>query len=153
MVRAHVERLLPHPTIGTAPPGGTSLVNIETVMWAATPSDIELGRIRLLGHDVDLRAHLERAAWRFGDGTTETADGPGTPYSTRQPCRTKTCPGYFGHVYRHTGRVAIEAELTWTGRFRVDGGAWQDIPGTVDAPATGSVVRVREARAILVPNE
>src|SRR5207249_4613985 len=36
MVRDRAEKLLPHPVIGSAPPGHVTLVNIETVLWVAS---------------------------------------------------------------------------------------------------------------------
>jgi hypothetical protein len=152
MARAEAEKLLPHPAIGTAPAGGVTLVNIETVLWVDTAPDLTLGTVRLLGFRVTLRAHLETVRWQFGDGAGDTTQGPGTRYSHDQPCTTAQCPGYFGHTYRRTGPVTIGAQLTWTGQFQVDGGAWQDIPGTVTAAATGQPIHVKEARGVLVDN-
>lgn len=152
MAREAAQRLLPHPRIGVAPPGGVTLVNIETVLWVATRADRFLGTVTLLGQRVDLRAHVEQVRWDFGDGSTDTTTTPGKAYTAADPCKTVDCPDYFGHTYLHTGEVRISAQLIWTGEFRVDGGAWQPITGTVAAPATGTSVHVKEARGILVPN-
>ena len=152
MAKAQAEKLLPHPAIGTAPAGGVSLVNIETVLWVDTKPDITLGTVNLLGFRVTLRAHLERADWDFGDGATASSEGPGKAYSHADPCKTAQCPNYFGHTFRRTGEVTIGAQLTWSGQFQVDGGAWQDIPGTVTAPATEHPLHVKEARGVLVDN-
>jgi hypothetical protein len=91
-------------------------------------------------------------AWDFGDHSTDTTDGPGKAYTNADPCRTAQCPSYFGHTYARTGHVTVTANLTWTGQFRVDNGAWQAIPGTVAAPATSETIRVKEARGVLVPD-
>jgi hypothetical protein len=152
MARAEAEKLLPHPEVGTAPTGGATLVNIETVLWVKTDSDLALGTVTLLGHRVGLRAHLQQVRWTFGDDSGDTTDGPGTPYTHEHPCRTADCPDYFGHTYRRTGAVTIGAQLTWTGQFQVDGGAWQDIPGTVTAAAGDQPMHVKEARGVLVDN-
>jgi len=152
MARAEAEKLLPHPQIGTAPAGGVSLVNIETVLWVDTKPDLTLGTVTLLGYRVTLRAHLERVDWSFGDQASATTAGPGKAYTKSDPCKTADCPDYFGHVYRQTGHLTIGAQLTWTGEFQVDGGAWQEIAGTVTAPATGRPIHIREARGVLVDN-
>jgi hypothetical protein len=152
MAREAAERLLPHPAIGSAPVGHVTLVNIETVLWVDTPPDRTLGTVTLLGHRVTLRAHLQQVAWDFGDEATDTTTGPGKPYTNADPCRTKQCPSYFGHTYLHTGAVTVAADLTWTGQFRVDDGAWQAILGTVAAPATSEAIRVKEARGVLIPD-
>jgi hypothetical protein len=152
MVRDEAEKLLPHPRIGSAPPGHVTLVNIETILWVDTDPDRVLGTVTVLGQRVELRAHVERVRWQFGDGASEVTAGPGTEYSDAQPCDTKACPGYFGHTYERAGRVTITADLIWSGEFRVEGGGWQTIPGTVTAAATSTAVDVKEARAVLVPN-
>jgi hypothetical protein len=152
MARQAAEKLLPHPVIGTAPTGHATLVNIETVLWVDTSADRTLGTVTLLGRRVALRAHLQRVDWTFGDHASDATEGPGRAYSAHDPCRTAQCPNYFGHTYRHTGSVTISAQLTWTGQFQVDGGAWQNIPGTVTAAATSDTIRVRQARGVLVPN-
>jgi len=45
--------------------------------------------------------------------------------------------------------VQPSVDVTYTARFRVNGGAWRDVPGTVTitGPATG--LRVSEATAVL----
>jgi hypothetical protein len=152
MARAEMRKLLPHPGIGTAPAGSGTLVNIETVLWDATSEDLDLGTATLLGRRVGLRAHLDHVDWTFGDDETDTTTSPGTPYSDNDPCRTVECPGYYGHTYRRTGHIHVDADLSWHGEFSVDGGAWQPIPGTADAAATTTDLRVEQARAVLVPN-
>jgi hypothetical protein len=152
LARAQAEKLLPHPRIGTAPAGGVTLVNIETVLWVDTPPDLTLGTVRLLGYRVTLRAHVDRVDWDFGDHTTAVTTGSGQAYSPAHPCSTAQCPDYFGHTYRRTGQLTVGAQLSWSGQFRVDGGPWQDIPGTVTASATGAALHVKEARGVLVDN-
>jgi hypothetical protein len=152
LARAQAEKLLPHPRIGTAPAGGVTLVNIETVLWVDTPPDLTLGTVRLLGYRVTLRAHVDRVDWDFGDHTTAVTTAPEQAYSPEHPCTTAQCPDYFGHTYRHTGQLTVGAQLSWSGQFQVDGGPWQDIPGTVTAAATGTALHVKEARGVLVDN-
>lgn len=152
MARQEAERLLPHPSIGTAPTGHATLVNIETVLWVNTQADRTLGTVTLLGQRVTLRAHVRQVHWDFGDHVSSTTGSPGKAYTAADPCRTAQCPDYYGHTFETTGQVTIAARLTWTGQFRVGAGAWQSIPGTVSAPATGTRVDVKEARGVLVPN-
>ena len=152
MVRDEAEKLLPHPDIGSAPPGHVTLVNIETVLWVDTSAERTLGTATLLGRRVDIRAHIEQVTWQFGDGSNATTEGPARAYTNAHPCDSKQCPGYFGHTYTRTGDMTITADLVWTGQFRVDGGAWQTIPGTVTAAATSTTIDVKEARGVLVPN-
>jgi hypothetical protein len=150
MVRQEIERLVPHPAVGVAPPGGVTLVNIQTLLWVETPADRSLGTVTLLGHRVELRVHVSRVDWDFGDGGTDTTDGPEPKYDPADDCHTVTCPGYWGHMFTTTGARSISAAVSWTGRYRVDGGGWQAIVGTVSGPATTATITVREARGVLV---
>ncbi len=143
--------MVPRPGIGVAPPGGKTLVNLQTVLWADTPADRSLGAVTLLGtYRVALRVHVQRVAWAFGDGATEVAGSPGLPYRKGEHCTTVTCPGHFGHVYATTGTMTITEQVTWSGQYSVNGGAWQDVAGTVDGPAATAQVTVLQARGVLV---
>jgi hypothetical protein len=150
LARDQVQRLVPRPGIGVAPPGGVTLVNIQTIFWVDTSAQRWLGSVLLVGRHVDLQASLDSVAWDFGDGHDDVSTGPGTPYSTARPCGTPQCPGYYGHTYRTTGAMTVRATVTWSGRYRVDGGAWQAIAGTVrGAPATLQLT-VKQSRGVLV---
>jgi len=151
LARQEIEKLVPRPGIGVAPPGGKTLVNLQTVLWADTPADRNLGTVTLLGtYRVALRVHVQHVAWAFGDGATEVADGPGLPYRKGEHCTTVTCPGHFGHVYATTGTMTITEQVTWSGQYSVNGGGWQVVAGTVDGPAATAQVTVLQARGVLV---
>jgi hypothetical protein len=151
LVRQQIEKLVPRPGIGVAPPGGKTLVNLQTVLWANTPADRGLGTVTLLGtYRVALRVHVQQVAWAFGDGATETSDGPGLPYRKGEHCTTVTCAGHFGHVYASTGTMRITSRVTWSGQYSVNGGPWQDVAGTVDGPPASIQITVLEARGVLV---
>jgi hypothetical protein len=152
-VRQEAQRLVPHPAIGTAPPGGTTLVNIQTLLWVDTPPQRTLGTVPLLGHHVTLEVHVAQVTWDFGDNTSDTTHSPGSKYDPARPCSTKLCPDYWGHVYTSTGSKPVQATTTWTGRYRVDTGPWQPIPGTVTGPPTTTNLTVREARGVIVRND
>jgi hypothetical protein len=152
LAHAEVQRLVPRPAIGVGPPGGVSLVNIQTLFWLTTPATQALGSVQLLGQTVQLQASVSDVAWDFGDGHTDHTDNPGTPYSSANPCRTALCPGYFGHVYTDTGSRTVTATVTWTGSYRVGGGAWQPIAGTVTGLPSTLALTVKQARGVLVPD-
>jgi hypothetical protein len=150
VVTEQVRKLVPRPGIGVAPPGGATLVNIQTLLWVDTAADQDLATIALLGHRVALRIHVQRVDWSFGDGERESTDGPGRAYDPGDACRTRLCPGYWGHVYTATGPVTISATTTWSGEYNVDGTGWLAIAGTVTGPAHTTTLTVREARGVLV---
>jgi hypothetical protein len=152
-IRAHALRLLPHVPIGVAPADAITLVNIQTLLWADTGTDRTLPSVRIVGRRVGLRIHLTGAHWDFGDHTSDTSPDPGRPYDEqRHPCRSLTCPGYYGHIYRHTGTPTLTLTLTWHAQYDT-GAGWTDLP---DPPLTGPAstrhLTVKQARAVLVPN-
>ncbi len=150
--QASVVKLLPNPVIGTAPPAtATPLVHVQIITWIKTQDgQVPLGSATLLGRHVDFRGQVQTVKWNFGDGSSDTSDGPGRAYDFDvNPCRTYLCPGYFGHVYTKSGSVNITARATWVAQFRVDGGAWQDI-GTVQGNVGQLTMTIHSARTILV---
>lgn len=151
VARQEVERLVPHPRVGVAPPGGRTLVNVQTVLWADTPADRSLGTVTLLGRfRVALRIQIEHVEWVFGDGHTDSTNTPGTPYRPGEHCLTVTCRGHYGHIYKATGAMIVTAQVSWSGRYAVNGGAWQEVPGTVTGPRAAMAIQVEEARGVLV---
>lgn len=147
-----IRKLAPSPKIGIAPAGGATLVNIQTLLWLDTKPDLDLGTATLLGASVELRAHLDHVTWDFGDGESDTTHDPGRAYTEADPCDTKLCDGYWGHVYAHRGPVTISATATWTGEYRVGAGAWQAIPGQATAAPATTKLTIKQARGVLVPN-
>lgn len=152
MVRQQVVRMVPSAAIGLAPKQAT-LVNIQTIMWVDAPASQQLAPITLLGQQVDVTLALDHVVWSFGDGSSDVSDGPGKAYEeANDPCRSVSCPDYFGHVYRDTGTDTVRATAYWHASFTVDGGDAVDIPGTVAGPTGQAALTVKQARAVLVPN-
>ena len=152
LVRAQAVRLIPTATIGVAPRTST-LVNIQTILWVDAPGAQNLAAVQILGQRVLIHLSADHVAYDFGDTTTDTHATAGKPYdNTHAPCRTRTCPGYYGHVFTTTGRRTITATAYWHATYTVDGGATHQIPGTVPGPPSTATITVHEARTVLVPN-
>lgn len=150
--RASIEKVLPSPVIGSAPPkNATPLVHVQVITWIKTQGgQIDLGSATLLGRRVEFRGQVKKVHWNFGDGSSGTSDGPGRAYDFDvNPCRDYLCPGYFGHVYTKRGPVTVTARATWFAQFRVDGGAWENI-GTVQGNLGRLTMTIHSARTILV---
>ena len=151
MVRDRAVRLIPSAPLGLAP-HDTTLVNIQTIMWVDAPKTRTLPAVAILGRQVVITITLDHVAWSFGDGHSDTSNGPGTPYSRSHPCTTAQCPGYFGHTYLDTGSNSVTATASWTASFTVDGGAATTIPGTIAGPTARTTLAVKQARSVLTPN-
>lgn len=130
---------LPPSTFQIQPPGGRTLVNFETNFF--TRSDQTLNRtVRLLGQRVDLRIEAHSYTWHFDDGETITTSKPGAPYPRLQ----------ITHNYLQTGRYGPALDTTWVADYRVNGGAWRPVPGSVTIEGAAAQLRAIEARPTLV---
>lgn len=152
LVREQASRLIPAAAIGLAP-HGTTLVNIETVMWADAPHTRSLPPVTILGKRVVISLVLDHVAWVFGDGVADGDAPAGKAYDAQSdPCKTTQCAHYYGHVYTRTGKITVTATASWHASFTVNGGASIDIPGTIAGPQAREQLVVKQARGVLVPN-
>lgn len=129
---------IPLPHLRTiAQPGAKTLVNFDTIFHVeAEPLRRNL---TLLGQRIELDITASSFGWNWGDGHTETTHTPGAPY----PDKSVT------HRYLDADTtVSAQVTVTWTARWRVNGGAWADVPGSVRTTGPAATLRVVEA----VPN-
>lgn len=137
--RAFAELPLPAGELVVQPPDGITLVNFDTNFYTTSTRPIAR-TVTLLGQRVTLEATPARFHWDFDDGRTLSTDDPGAPYPRLD----------VTHNYLRTGTYRPSLSTTYTGRFRVGGGAWQEIPGTVRIDGTGEALRAIEAEPKLV---
>ena len=128
---------LPELTAQTQPTDKT-LVNFATIFYAE-PQPFTRSTT-LLGQSVDIVATPSQYTWHHGDGTTNTTATPGAPY----PSKDIT----YRYVDAHT-TVTPRVDVTYTARFRVNGGPWQYIDETVTTTGPTSDLRISEATAVL----
>ena len=128
---------LPSLTALTQPEDKT-LVNFPTIFYTR-PADFTR-TIALLGQPVTVHASPVGFTWQHGDGTSQTTSGPGAPY----PAKDVTHEYIDAHV-----TVGARVDVTYAGRFRVGGGPWQAIPGTVTISGPDTPLRVSEATPVL----
>lgn len=139
LVAAAFQRIpLPEAPLAIQPPNGRTLVNFATNFYTAQG---ELNRtVTLLGRQVELRIWPASFTWRFGDGESRQTTEPGAAYPDLE----------VTHEYVRTGRVTPSVDTTYAAQFRVDGGPWRDVAGTVTIPGSPQTLRVVEARPVLV---
>jgi hypothetical protein len=129
---------LPKSELVVQPPGGATLVNFATNFYT------EQGRftrtVRLLGQRVELRIWPSQFEWRFGDGRSLASASAGAPYPDLQ----------ITHEYATKGPVRPSVDTTYAAQFRVNGGPWRDVSGTVTIPGSPVRLRVRTATPVLV---
>lgn len=139
MVARAFQRIpLPPSRLVVQPPGGETLVNFATNFYTvAEPFERS---VTLVGQRVDLRIRPSGFGWSFGDGTRVRTSGPGAAYPDLE----------VTHEYRRAGRVGASVDTTYSAEFRVNGGAWAPVTGTVTMAGAPVGLRVRTASPTLV---
>lgn len=138
------------PTVAIQPVGGKTLVNLPTfyeVKWDG--SGLEPGAIsspvQLLSWSVDFEVGLRAYTFDFGDGSTsEPTTDKGGPYPS----------GGVRHTYdRAIDAAQVKVDTVLTGRYRINGGPWQDLGNDADlADEPVTSLQVAEAQARLYSN-
>ena len=135
---------LPASKLVVQPPGGKTLVNFDTLF--RTEAEPFTRTVRLLGHRVDLAITPVSFSWSHGDGTRQVTSDPGRAYQ-----RGVAMNQYVSHRYQDAHvTMKPKVDTTYSARFRVDGGPWRDVNGTVTIPGNAVSLRVVEARPTLV---
>jgi hypothetical protein len=148
-LRDEVIRLLHPPTLGVSPSTGTTLINLRTLFWVNTTTEVNLGRASLIGFPVDLRVTYDRTEFDFGDTTTDTlTTTPGTAYDPTHDCGA--CTNRFGHNYTQRGTLTVTAHTYWHAQFRIGTQPWTDIPGEVTpTQPSQTTLTIKQSRATL----
>ena len=119
-------------------PADKTLVNFATIFY--TEPQPFTRTIQLLGRRVQVQATPESFTWHYGDGGSSITSTPGAPY----PAKDITHDYTDAHV-----TVQTSVDATYSARFRVGNGGWQDIPDTVTISGPASALRISEATAVL----
>ena len=154
MAAVEMKRLAwPAPDLVIQPPGGRTLVNFPTNAYSRLAVDSVSQTVTVLGREVEIEATPEEFIWTWAqpgesafaeDLTPLTTTSPGAPYEEGVELEVS-------HEYRDAGvTVTASVSVTYRGRFRVDGGEWQDIPDTLTLAGGSQSIEVLEAHAKLV---
>ena len=128
---------LPHLRSQTQPRSRT-LVNFDTIFFV----DAHQFRrtVTLLGRRVTLDITPTTFTWRHGDGTASVTGSPGAPYPRKDV------------VYRYQDAhrtFAHSVTIVWTARYRVGGGPWRPVPGSVTTTGPATDLRIAEGTPVL----
>lgn len=135
---------LPASEVSVQPPGGETLVNLDTVF--STEAEGFTRTVGLLGRRVELDIWASEFRWVTGDGAVRVTDWAGKPW------RKGTA---LGDLITHRYEDAVKllrprVDTTWSARYRVDGGPWRDVPGTVTIEGEAYDLAVRSAQPHLI---
>lgn len=123
-----------------SPPGGRTLVNLATI-FSTDLATSQTQTVTLLGLQVTIEATPTGYTWHAGDGTSWTSTDPGTPYTPGADVETLNTHTYLDG----STTLGPSVDVTYTGRYRVGGGGWIDIPETLTLPGSPVPLEVVEA--------
>lgn len=138
VARAFKRIPLPASKLVVQPPGGETLVNFDTNFY--TEAEPFERSVTLVGQRIDLRIWPSSFGWSFGDGAETRTEEPGSAYPDLE----------ITHAYLEAGRVGASVDTTYSAEFRVNGGAWRPVVGTVTMEGEPVGLRVRTATPTLV---
>ena len=149
VARAFKRLTWPQANLVIQPPGGETLVNLETIFH--TPDTAPINQtVTLLGQQVEIEATPTSWTWHWAQPRDRASD-------TSHQAHTSTDPGgaYPSRAITHTYTLADTTvhpslDVTYTGRFRVNGNPWQTIPGNHTVTGTSQPLTVLQARPGLV---
>jgi hypothetical protein len=134
---------VPSPELSVQPPGGRTLVNFDTIFHTDTEPFTET--VTLLGRQVTFDIKPAEFTWHLGNGETMTTTDPGRPWRQGLPMSA-----YVTHRYLDAGDRTLRLTTTWTADWRVGGGTWQPVDGTVTTNSPTVPLDVVTARPKLV---
>lgn len=137
------------PDLHIQPDAGWTLVNLPTNAYT-TLAQRETKSFSLLGHAIVVEAAPRSYAWTWGDGSLTSTSTPGRRI-TDDPNGRVDLQGCVTHVYaRHGSGLTVSVAAVYAGRYRVDGGAWQRLSGTLTVPGEHLTLDVQTATPVLV---
>jgi len=140
VLREMKRRDWPEAELVIQPPDGRTLVNLKTNFYTTTTEPTSK-TIQLLGQQVEIEATPAEYTWHFGDGESHSGSEPGAAY----PDLLVT------HAYLEAGvTVSPSVDVTYQGRYRVNGGNWIAIPETLTVAGTSVSLQVLSATPHLV---
>jgi hypothetical protein len=122
-------------------PAGKTLVNFPTIFYTR-PQPFD-HTITLLGQSIEVQAQPTEYEWLFGDGQTLSGNRPGRPYPAEE----------ITHIYANAHlTVHPRVDVTYSIRYRIGGGGWQQLADTVMVPGPAANLRIAEATPVLSGN-
>jgi len=129
-----IRQLLPTAKIFLQPSSG-ALIYEPVIFWTDSPHNFNKS-LYLLDVKIDLDLTV-KFLWLWGDGTTLVTSAVGAPFPSFE----------IAHSYAQSGLTRVSLSSNWSGRYRLDGGVWQQIPGVITTSKT-TQIQIRQARTV-----
>jgi hypothetical protein len=139
------------PTVGTdhMEPNGWTVVGLSTNFYSDAGSHVVDGT--LLGTPASVRFTPRTWTWTFGDGAELTASTPGASWAALGVPEFE--PTATSHVYAAAATATIQLTVGFGAEYRVAGGGWTPIAGTLPVPAPPMTMTASGAKTVLVARD
>lgn len=133
-------------TVATEPSGWAVIGLTMNAISTATAHTVDG---TLLGQPATVRFTPVSWTWEYGDGGTATTSTGGGRWAALGVPEFDPTP--TGHIYAARGSYTVSVTVDFLVEYRLGGGAWTRIPGTLPLPATApTAIRAVGARTVLV---
>lgn len=130
-------------------PNGWMVVGLPTNFYAdAAPSVVST---TLLGSPAEVRFTPVSFTWDHGDGTSTTSATGGARWASlgvAEFSETAT-----SHVYDQPGDYTITLTILYAAEYRIGGGEWRALAGTVPSTAPPITASAKAAKTVLVADD
>ena len=129
-----VREILPTASIYLQPQSGI-LIREPVIFWTDSPHNFKKS-LYLLEVKIDLDLTV-KFLWNWGDGSTFGTTLIGAPFPSFE----------ITHIYSRSGLSKVSLSSNWSGRYRLDGGVWQQIPGVITTMRS-TQIQIKQARTV-----
>ena len=129
-----IRQILPTASIYLQPQSG-ALIHEPMIFWTDSPHNFKKSLYLLdVKIDLDLKVNF---SWIWGDGSNFATSLIGAPFPSFE----------ITHIYSQSGLNKVSLSSNWSGRYRLDGGVWQQIPGVITTTRS-TQIQISQARTV-----
>lgn len=142
-----VERFLPTSAVLHSEPDGWAVVGVPANFWVEVEPVTVEGE--LLGEVAEVRFTPRAYRWDYGDGIVRVTSTPGASWNGLGQQELTETP--TGHIYEERGDRNAVVDVAYSAQYRLGGGDWLEVLGTVTGQAPPEQVLVVVERTVLTP--
>jgi hypothetical protein len=144
-----IARFRPAPGIQRMEPDGWVVVGLPANIYSSVDTQIVPGQ--LLGQSADVRFTPISWRWSYGDGATATLPTKGGSWAALGLREFDPTP--TSHIYEQAGNYTIRLSIVYRAEYRIAGGPFTAIAGTLTLPANELHITASGAKTVLVDRD
>lgn len=144
-----VAQFVPSVGVSGMEPDGWMAVGLPTNFFADVGTHVADGT--LLGQPASVRFTPVQWNWTYGDGTSASTRTSGAPWATLGVPEFSTTD--TSHIFETAGAFTISLSIDYIADYRIGGGAWIPVAGSVRSTANDLTVTAVRAQTVLVDRD